>query len=86
MKRTGLLLAALAVAGFASAPALARVTLADFPGGEEAIERLLEHVHKKKHHKIVVKRAGVDDPAPGGNGSGGTTPTSTGADTSVQPK
>jgi hypothetical protein len=42
MKRVAFCAAILAVFRLASAPAYARTTLADFPGGAEAIERLLE--------------------------------------------
>jgi hypothetical protein len=56
MKRVAFCAAILAVFTLASAPAYARTTLADFRGGGEAIERLLERIHK--HNKIVVRRPG----------------------------
>jgi hypothetical protein len=74
MKRVALCAAMLAMFALASAPALARTTLADFRGGGEAIDRLLAKVHKHKHKKVVVRRPGDD-----------TTSTSTSTDTSVTP-
>jgi hypothetical protein len=74
MKRVAFGAAMLAIFALATAPAFARTTLADFRGGGEAIERLLERVHKHKHKKIVVRRPGDD-----------TAGTSTSTDTSANP-
>jgi hypothetical protein len=74
MKRVALCAAMLAMFALASAPAFARTTMADFRGGGEAIERLLERIHKHKHKKVVVRRPGDD-----------TTSTSTSTDTAVTP-
>ena len=82
MKRVAFALAALA---FLSTPAFATISSADLRGrGGEAIERLLERLHKKA--KIVVHRP--DAPA---SSSKTTAPksskvTSSGADLNIDPR
>jgi hypothetical protein len=83
MKRVAFALATLA---FLSAPALATISSADLRGrGGEAIERLLERLHKKA--KVVVH--GRQDPAPASSKT--TAPksskvTSSGADLNIDPR
>ena len=83
MKRGAFCAAILAVFTLASAPAYARTTLADFRGGGEAIERLLERIHK--HKKIVVRRPGDDPASTSTSTNTSATPTGVPPDISIDP-
>ncbi|MEA2839916.1 MAG: hypothetical protein QOF41_1246 [Methylobacteriaceae bacterium] len=82
MKRLATAFVALAALAFLSAPASARMTLADFPGAARALEELLEHAHKQKHKKLKVVVTGAGD-----NGASTSTTSPTGTPSgSIQPK
>jgi hypothetical protein len=82
MKRLATAFVALAALAFLSAPASARMTLAEFPGAARALEELLEHTHKQKHKKLKVVVTGAAD-----NGASTSTTTPTGTPSgSIQPK
>jgi hypothetical protein len=84
MKRIGSALAALMAIAFLSAPAFATTTLADFRGQGQALERLLERVHKHKKVKVVIRRPGDDASGPS---TTATTPKITTAPTgAVEPR
>jgi hypothetical protein len=82
MQRIGFALTALMGLACLSAPAFATTSLADFRGRGEAIEHLLQQVHKKM--KMVVRRPG--DGAGGGTSSTIKKTPVTGADASIDPR
>jgi hypothetical protein len=82
MKRLASAVIALPALAVLSAPASARMTLAEFPGAGRALEELLEHVHKHKHKKLTVVLTGAGN---NGASTSATTPTGTPSG-SIQPK